>query len=186
MKLKVVAYIFKLNFLRLIFYGESMKDKENQKREFENDLCIGLKPNDYPVIDYDIQDEIKVENDINSLREKFNLKSCLLFKTRKGFRAVFIFDKVSDEQYIKILKTSKYVDKRFVFMMQCLSRSNRVAGKYSEPDFRFVKVIPEGETDLYTYLESHNMLVDSEAAVMGLFMQELGKMRFPCVSIDDE
>lgn len=107
------------------------------------DIAIGIRA-DFPVLDYDNISLIKIEEDILHLIEKYKLDESIIFETKKGFRVAFPFDLMEKDKAIEIIKTSKYVDQRYVFMMQCLHMiSCRLAGKYIPADMRFLKFFPD-------------------------------------------
>jgi len=121
----------------------------NQEMEIRN-LAVGMNSTvdltqDLHIImlDYDIDEQIKVEESIQEAQDFWGLSDCYIFKTEHGFHAFFWYDLVPYDRLKMIIAFAKYVDPMYKYISRFYDHKTiRVAGKYKHKDIKFVKIIP--------------------------------------------
>ena len=101
-----------------------------------------------PLFDFDFKNEKKAVAECERLMGKFELSDCVLFSTKKGFHAVFFWNRVSFDNYAKMLEDSKLCDKRFLKIVKLLKKANlRLKGKhYADKKTKCIIVSPFSST----------------------------------------
>ena len=87
------------------------------------------------MLDYDIQDKVKVVESVRELQKFWRLSDCELFRTKHGYHAFFWYDHVPYGRLKMIIEYAKYVDPLYKLISVFYDhRTVRVAGKYPEND----------------------------------------------------
>jgi len=92
-------------------------------------------------LDYDIKNFSIVLKDVVKLQNKFNLSDAFIFKTKKGYHAIFFYDVVDFKTLEKVIRSSKVEWRYKSFVSQYKRVFLRVGGKYKNKDIEFVGVV---------------------------------------------